>query len=102
MPDAPARQHYRAGGQRDGRELFYRVGNRLMVVEVETEAPLRVSPPEEFWEEPYFGLAFGTGGRQYHVAPDQARRTDRRRDDGSESILVQNWFDELQRLAPTP
>ena len=54
----------------DGREVFYRVGNRMIVVEVETEPTLRVSPPEELWEEAYYDSGFGTGARQYHVAPE--------------------------------
>ncbi len=92
---------------RDGRELFYRVGNRLMVVEVDTEPTLRVSPPEELWEEPYFTQDVGTGVRQYHVAPDgrflMIRQGSAATDDASappEIILVQNWFNELQRLVP--
>ena len=87
---------------RDGRELFYRVGNRMMVVEVETEPTLRVSPPQELWEEPY-----ETGGvRQYHVTPDgrflmirQGAVTD---DDTAlpELVVVVNWFEELKARVP--
>ena len=54
----------------DGRELFYRVGNRMMVVEGETEPTLRVSPPKELWKEAYYHSGFGTCARQYRVAPD--------------------------------
>ena len=92
---------------RDGRELFYRVGNRMMVVEVEPEPTLRVGPPEELWEEPYYDTGFGSP-RQYHVAPDGRFlmiRLGATTDDATASpelILVQNWFDELQRLVPTP
>ncbi len=89
----------------DGRELFYRVGTRMMVVEVETEPTLRVSPPQELWEEPYFDAAV----HQYHVAPDGRflliRQGSAATDDATaapEVILIQNWFEELQRLVPTP
>ncbi len=81
-----------------------------MVVEVETEPTLRVSPPQELWEEPYFDLLpFGSRPRQYHVAPDgrflMIKQGSAPTDDATaapEIILVQNWFDELQRLVPTP
>ena len=93
---------------RNGRELFYRLGNRMMVVEVETEPTLRVSPPEELWEERYFDGAFGTDVRQYHVAPDgrflMMRLGSSATDDATatpELVLVLNWFDELKRLVPT-
>ena len=93
---------------RDGRELFYRIGNRMMVVEVEPEPTLRVSPPAVLWEEPYYDQPVGTGTRQYHVAPDglflmirQGAATDNS-SAPPEIILVQNWLDELQRLVPSP
>ncbi len=87
----------------DGRELFYRVGNRMMVVEVETEPTLRVSPPEELWEEPYYDGTFGADTRQYHVAPDGRFLMIREGATASpELVVVLNWFEELQRLVPTP
>ncbi len=88
--------------------MFYRVGNRLMVVEVESEPTLRVSPPEELWEERYFDQPVGRGVRQYHVAPDGRFlmiRQGAATDDATASpelILVLNWFEELKRLVPTP
>ena len=94
---------------RDGRELFYRVGNRMMVVEVETEPAVRVIPPQELWEEPYFDLVLGTGGRQYHVAPDgrflmmrQGAATDEATASPEATLaLVLHWFAELQRRVST-
>ncbi len=69
---------------------------------------LRVSPPEELWEEPYVDVA-RPGARQYHVAPDgrflMMRQGSAATDDAPASpelVLVLNWFDELQRLVPTP
>ncbi len=47
--------------------------------------------------------------RQYHVAPDgrflMIKQGSAATDDAPaapELVLVQNWFDELQRLVPTP
>ena len=91
---------------RDGRELFYRLGNRMMVVEVETEPTLRVSPPEELWEEPHFE---GGGIRQYHVAPDgrflmirQGSAPTAAAPAAPELVVVLNWFEELKERVPVP
>ncbi len=93
---------------RDGRELFYRVGNRMMVVEVETEPTVRVSRPEELWEGPYYDQGFGTGVRQYHVAPDgrslmikQGAATGDATG-APELVVVLNWFEELKARVPVP
>ncbi len=50
---------------------------------------------------------FVPGNRAYDVAPDDNRLLMIRLGDqigpaGAEIILVRNWFDELQRLVPTP
>ncbi len=86
--------------------MFYRIGNRMMVVEVEPEPTLRVSPPEELWEGPYFDLGFGTSPRQYHVAPDgrflmirQGAATDEATA-APELVVVLNWFEELKARVP--
>ena len=75
----------------------------MMVIEVETEPTLRVSPPQELWEEPYYAQRLGLGGRQYHVAPDGRFLMIRQ---GSataspELVLVLNWFEELKARVPT-
>jgi hypothetical protein len=63
----------RGGGRepvwsRDGRELFYRSGDRMMAVEIRTEPRLAVGTPVELWNRPYFSHdAVFTG---YDVAPD--------------------------------
>ncbi len=88
---------------RDGRELFYRIGNRMMVVEVDTEPTVRVSPPEELWEEPYFAQSALTGVRQYHVAPDGRFLMIREGATASpELVVVLNWFEELKARVPVP
>ena len=90
-----------------GGELFYRIGHRMMVVDVETEPTLTVSPPEELWEETCYGTALGIGVRQCHVAPDgrflMITPDSAETDDATASpdlILVQNGFEELKRLVP--
>ena len=95
----------------DGSELFYRnlAGDRMMVVEVETEPTLRVSRPEVLFEGRY-AVPVG-GGHNYDVSADGQRFvmiTDEQAGTPDASppnttlILVENWFEELKRLAPVP
>ena len=66
---------------------------------------LRVSPPEELWEEPYVDVA-RPGARQYHVAPDGRFlmiRQGAATDDATTSpklVVVLNWFEELKVRVP--
>jgi len=106
-----ARRVSPAGGQqvvwaRDGRELFYLEGSRLMAVGVDTSTELRFTAPT-----PLFDLGPGVGGegtREYDAASD-GRFLVIRFDDGTresattvlpEIVLVQHWVEELQRLVP--
>ena len=93
---------------RDGRELFYRLDGRMMVVEVDLEPTLRVSPPQELWDEPYRAGAVGLGVRQYHVAPDGQFLMLTIGPTADEATaapairVVLNWFQELTERVPTP
>ena len=94
----------------DGSELFYTnfAGDRMMVVEVETEPTLRVSRPELLFEGRY-AVPVG-GGRNYDVSADGQRFvmisavTDGDPEAASDTslILVENWFEEVKRLVPVP
>jgi serine/threonine-protein kinase len=81
---------------RDGRELFYRSGARLMVVSIQTSPAFRASPPRQLFEGPY--------ARTYDVAPDGQHFLmieSGEEEGGNQLHLVLNWFEELKRLAPT-
>jgi len=52
----------------DGRELFYRQGNRMMSAAITTEPELESGDPVELWEAPYFSQEF-LGGN-FDVASD--------------------------------
>jgi hypothetical protein len=58
------------------------------------------------WEAMSMRYPAGTGGRTYDVAPDGRRfLLTQQRDDASQPpitqvVLVQNWLEELKRLAP--
>ena len=91
----------------DGRELFYRdgQGQAVLVVPIDTEEGFAAGTPEVLFEGPYLS-EFPTGG-QYDLAPDGQRflmvKEGAATGDATpaEIVLVQNWFDELERLVPT-
>jgi len=89
---------------RDGRELFYRAGNAVMAVSIETEPRFAVSSPSVVFEGPYLA-GVGVGGRAYDIAADGDRFLMIKPVDDSTAapqfIIVENWFEELKRLVPT-
>jgi len=89
----------------DGREIYYRAGHRLMVVEVTRGPELILGKPH-----PLFEVGFDSGGplRGYDITPDGERfifKTPPETDPDTPPVrqlqVVLNWFDELERLAPT-
>jgi len=85
---------------RDGRELYYANGNRMMVVPITPEPEFSVGRPELLFEGPYeMGGNYGQG---YDVSLDGRRflMIKKSDDPGVQLIVVQNWFEELKRLAP--
>ena len=93
----------------DGNELFYlRSTNNLsmlelMAVPIETEPTFVPGNPAVVFEENYVGY---TIGRPYDIAPDGERflmikQAGAGEDSATELILVQNWFQDLERLVPT-
>ena len=96
------------GGQQpmwspDGEELFYRGPRGMMVVPVETDPKFREGDPEVWFDQQYY---FFGSRRTYDVAPDGQRflmvketATDAE-GPAVQIILVQNWFEELNRLVP--
>ena len=88
----------------DGRELFYRGSRGMMAVPVETESSFSAGDPEVLFDAPYY---FAVSFRTYDLAPDgrflmvKESATNVAESLARQIILVQNWFDELQRLVPT-
>ncbi len=84
----------------NGRELFYRNGNAIMVVSFETEPSLKPETPRLLFEH-VFDLA--SAGRNYDVSPDSQRfvivKGIERPPEHFNVVL--NWFEELKRLVPT-
>jgi serine/threonine-protein kinase len=85
-----------------GREIFYRNGDKMMVVPVQTNPDFSAGTPKVLFEEPY-AMWFG-GGNNYDVTPDGQRLLMIRRDTESaprQINVVLNWHEELKRLVPT-
>ena len=83
----------------NGRELFFRQGNKLMTVDVRTESELTLGRPRELFER------FSPFGGEYDVDKDGQRfvmaDASVSREAPTQLILVQNWAEELKRLVPT-
>ena len=91
---------------RDGTELFYRSGNKMLLVSVETEPTFRAGRPEVLFEGSYAtSIPFNVVGYQYYdISPDGQRflmikQSEQVRD--TQINVVLNWFEELKRLVPT-
>ncbi len=105
-PDLGAKRAISTGGGRhpvwsaDGRELFYRHGDEMMVVDVQYEPTLTTSVPRVLFRGAFeFGNA---SGLNYDVSPDSQRFVMIQADDDTEGgapeiRVVLNWVDELRR-----
>ena len=82
----------------DGAELFYRNGDKMMVVTLKTEGELRLGNPKLLFER---RSVYG----RYDVMPDGQSFVMIDDSEGepapTELILVHNWAEELKRLVPT-
>jgi serine/threonine-protein kinase len=87
---------------RDGRELFYTNGDKLMSVAILTQPTLSVGSPRLLFEGRY--ARSQTGSAAYDVSPDGQRflRAQMIEPDppNNQINVVINWFAELKRLAP--
>ncbi|MDA2938462.1 protein kinase, partial [Acidobacteria bacterium AH-259-A15] len=84
---------------RSGKELFYRNGDKLMAVQIDTASGLAGTPTLLF-EGPYAHFAFAPG---YDLAPDNQRFLMVKTPPESaprQVNVVLNWFQELKRLVP--
>jgi Tol biopolymer transport system component len=85
---------------RDGRELFYRNGNKWMVVAVSLEPEFKAGAPQLLFEGPFVQV----GGSSYDVTPDGRRfllLEPAGRDAAPVTHLnvVLNWFEEVTEKA---
>ena len=86
---------------RDGRELFYSEGDKLMRVAIERAPRFAASAPQILFEIPDF---VWERVRNYDVLPDGSGFVIVRRGSGTPATstlrVVFDWFTELERLAP--
>ena len=81
----------------DGRELFFRTRESLMVVSVRTEPALEVGQQRTVFADPYF-RADVTGVRQYDVSADGRFLMIAEGDNVSDVVVARHWMDELRAL----
>lgn len=80
----------------DGSKLYYRSGNRIMVVAVTTHPELRIGEPQVFFAGEFENVSH----RSYDVHPDGRRSLVIRggKNTASSIRVVTNWFSEVERL----
>jgi len=86
---------------RNGRELFYRNGNRMMAVDVMTQPTLSAGKARLLFEGQYRSTNLSLP--RYDVTPDGqlfllAKQSERAT--APQINIVLNWFEELKRRAP--
>jgi len=78
-----------------------------MIVRIETEPAFTHGAPQVLFRRSYFG----SRNRKYDISPDGQRFLMLKEVEQTEEtsaptqdalIIVQNWFEELKRLVPTP
>ena len=104
------RWHISVGGgfaplwSKNGQEIYYRNDRSLMAVAVKTTRAFSPAAPQSLFRLADYVLA-GTRGLRYDVAPD-GRFLLFKDEDGRESldrvVVVQHWFEELERLVKAP
>ena len=87
---------------RNSGELFYRNGDKMMVVTIGSSKTLQLATPQTLFEGSYANGYVPDATAFYDVTPDGQRfvmvREKRFQD---QFQVVVNWFEELKRLAPT-
>jgi serine/threonine-protein kinase len=93
-----------------GKQLFYRrtvpdsQTNQVWSVDVQTESGFSASKPRLLFEQPGYRIASPI--RTWDISPDGERflmvkLEERKPQPLTEMVLVQNWLEEVRRLAPT-
>ena len=95
---------------RNGKQMFYRWGapgsqtNQVWSVDVQTESGFSAGKPRLLFEQP--GYDDGIPIRGWDISADgdrflMVKLEERKPQPLTEIVLVQNWFEELRRLAPS-
>jgi Tol biopolymer transport system component len=89
---------------RNGKQLFYRQGNQMWIVDVRTDGGFAPSKPRLLFDKPGYISTFPL--RTYDLSLDSQRflmvkLEQRKPTPVTEMTLVLNWFEELKRLVPS-
>jgi len=82
----------------DGKELFFRQGSKVMAASIVLEPEIDVSTPVEIFDGPY--TVDLSGHQRYDVAPD-GRFLMVENSEDFRIVVVEGFFQELERLVPT-
>jgi Tol biopolymer transport system component len=88
---------------RNGRELFYRSGNKMMAVDITTQPGFAAGTPRMLFEGRYETAPFPT--TNYDVSPDGQRflmvkPSEQEQAAPTQINVVLNWFEELKQKVP--
>jgi len=81
----------------DGKELYFRQGSKVMAASIVLGSEIDVSTPVELFDGPY--TVDLSGHQRYDVAPD-GRFLMVENSEDFRIIVVEGFFDELNRLVP--
>jgi len=85
-----------------GSELFYRSGNKMMGVSIQTEPVFKAGPPQVLFEGAYVSNQRLPQVQNYDVSPDGQRfLMIKDHTEPAQIHVIRNWFEELKRLVPT-
>jgi hypothetical protein len=87
----------------NGRELFYRSGDKMMVVDITTQPGFAAGKPRMLFEGPYMPTPATTPN--YDISPDGQRflmvkPSEQEQVAPTQINVVLNWFEELKRRVP--
>jgi hypothetical protein len=89
---------------RNGRELFYRSGNKMMAVETTMQSGFSAGKPRVLFEGQYLTSVFPQPGVAYDVSADGQRflmvKETERAQSTAQINVVLNWLEELKRRVP--
>jgi Tol biopolymer transport system component len=87
----------------NGKELFYRSGDKMMAVDITTQPSFAAGKPKMLFEGSY--VATTLTQPLYSVSPDGQRFLMRKYEQSSSTltqvVVVQNWFEELKQKVPS-
>jgi Tol biopolymer transport system component len=90
----------------NGRELFYRTGDKMMAVDVSTQSGFSAGKPRQLFEGHYLSNPLGFARPNYDVSADGQRflmikSVEQEQAAPTQINVVLNWTEELKRLVPT-